>query len=246
MSSYQFVNTLAQCYAEQAGQANQNTQDYYNMNYPNCYSPNLAAHAQYGQYSLMMSGTNGAAGAAANTGGGGTTGSSTGGTTGSDFNSSSNSAPGQRTSANQSPVTAQQVVGGAGPRLGSPQDLSRTSDGEGPAGCQSTTSGLGALNPTSAPKTPDTPVSSSTNQGHHPPLSPTSPSSSSKSQDNSTDRGGGGGGPGGGANVNSNNNNNSSSSNNVQKGSGSEGKSSTNNPPQIYPWMKRVHLGQSK
>ena len=71
MSSYQFVNTLAQCYAaEQSGQAgaasaaNQATSnDYYNMNYPNCYSPNLAAHAQqYGQYSQLMMGTNGGGG----------------------------------------------------------------------------------------------------------------------------------------------------------------------------------------
>ena len=52
MSSYQFVNTLAQCYAEQqnaaaasAGTAattgGHSQQDYYNMNYSNCYSPNL-------------------------------------------------------------------------------------------------------------------------------------------------------------------------------------------------------------
>ena len=65
MSSYQFVNTIAQCYAEQAGQAagaaasaQASAQDYYNMNYPNCYSPNLNNHAtnSYNQYSLMMSG----------------------------------------------------------------------------------------------------------------------------------------------------------------------------------------------
>ena len=56
MSSYQFVNTLAQCYAENQQAAAAQNQDYYNMNYPNCYSPNLANHPQYGQYSLMMSG----------------------------------------------------------------------------------------------------------------------------------------------------------------------------------------------
>ena len=61
MSSYQFVNTIAQCYAEAgqaAGAAAATSQDYYNMNYPNCYSPNLNAnHANsYNQYSLMMSG----------------------------------------------------------------------------------------------------------------------------------------------------------------------------------------------
>jgi len=67
MSSYQFVNTLAQCYAEQqnaasaaasAGQTtNQQSMDYYNMNYPNSYSPNLGNNSNpYNQYSLMMSG----------------------------------------------------------------------------------------------------------------------------------------------------------------------------------------------
>ena len=69
MSSYQFVNTLAQCYAEQnAGQnaAAAAGQDYYNMNYPNSYSPNLAAHAQqYGQYSQLMMGQGAANNAAA-------------------------------------------------------------------------------------------------------------------------------------------------------------------------------------
>ena len=65
MSSYQFVNTLAQCYAENQQAAAAQNQDYYNMNYPNCYSPNLANHPQYGQYSLMMSGQAAAAAVAA-------------------------------------------------------------------------------------------------------------------------------------------------------------------------------------
>ena len=42
MSSYQFVNTLAQCYeanAQLQGGAAPPPQDYYSMQYPNCYSP---------------------------------------------------------------------------------------------------------------------------------------------------------------------------------------------------------------
>ena len=65
MSSYQFVNTLAQCYeanaqlqgagAAAAGSVGAATapQDYYNMQYPNCYSPaTQQGYAQ--QYSSMM------------------------------------------------------------------------------------------------------------------------------------------------------------------------------------------------
>ena len=42
MSSYQFVNTLAQCYeanAQLQGGTAPPPQDYYSMQYPNCYSP---------------------------------------------------------------------------------------------------------------------------------------------------------------------------------------------------------------
>ena len=262
MSSYQFVNTLAQCYAEQSGQnaataaaaaaavANQGTsgataQDYYNMNYPNCYSPNLAAHAQqYNQYSLMM--------------GGGTTGNSA-----ASPNDPSQQQPqqhnqlpqqqqqqqqpqqpftsGQRGSANQSPnsvsVTSSSLLnqnnackygqqtqpgpdsaGGlntSGGVLGSPQDLSRASDGE-------------------CPKTPETPLTSG-GSSNHPPLSP----SPGKDLEGSGGNGNGKSGGSSGDKVQSKSSSNSSSS---------DGKSSSSstNPPHIYPWMKRVHLGQSK
>ena len=273
MSSYQFVNTLAQCYAEQTGQGgvtgggSQNPQDYYNMNYPNCYSPNLAAAAQqqYGQYSqLMMGGNNGSGGGA-----GGQVGVSPGGGMGgADFGTNAtttantnaaNTSTGQRGSANQSPSSSglmpnstNNAVGGGGGSnssnkfassaatgsglvgqapvgsvldgsLGSPQDLSRASDGETPQpSCQS----MGG------PKTPDS----------GPPLSPaltaSSPGSTSKGHpESSSDRGGGGssGGGGGGGSGSSKNGSSKSSSN-------SNGK----DPPHIYPWMKRVHLGQSK
>jgi len=136
MSSYQFVNTLAQCYAEQtaAQQASQVGPDYYNMNYPNCYSPNLTNHSQYGQYSLMMSGQAAAAMAAGMadygvTGGGGIPGGG-----GSGLTNNLGSQTGHRRSANQSPSAvinqisnnckySDSSVGG------SPQDLRTSSAG---------------------------------------------------------------------------------------------------------------------
>lgn len=269
MSSYQFVNTLAQCYAEQTGQGgvtgggSQNPQDYYNMNYPNCYSPNLAAAAQqqYGQYSqLMMGGNNGGGGAGGQVGvsPGGMGGTADFGTNANNTNATNagNTSTGQRGSANQSPSSSGLMPnnsgnnssnnGGGGNNkfaassaaaasglgqaavgsvldgsLGSPQDLSRASDGETPQpSCQS----MGG------PKTPDS----------GPPMSPaltaSSPGSTSKGHpESSSDRGGGSSGGGGGGSGSSKNGSSKSSSN-------SNGK----DPPHIYPWMKRVHLGQSK
>lgn len=196
MSSYQF--TLAQCYAaEQSGsqtnsQASGTSQDYYNMNYPNCYSPNLAAHSQYGQYSLMM-------GASATP----------------SINASSSEFL-QRGSANESPsssTTQAQAsckftnVTSSAVQLneGSPQDLSRNSDPE-------------------TSKTPDSRCLS--------PAAPeaSSPSSGSEHQASTAESAAG----------------ENSGNNSVKNAQGkNDGKSSTN-PPQIYPWMKRVHLGQSK
>ena len=87
MSSYQFVNTLAQCYeanAQLQGGSAPPPQDYYSMQYPNCYSPATQVSPQHwrdttylltddnvwlqgyaGQYSSMMGG------AAPHPGGGG-------------------------------------------------------------------------------------------------------------------------------------------------------------------------------
>ena len=209
------------------------------MNYPNCYSPNLAAHAQqYGQYSQLMMGTNG--------GGGGPAGGTNPGSNPAQDSfsgvatataASSQAATGQRGSANQSPITSTKFPGSSGgaERVGGspPQDLSgrSTSDGEGGPVCQSTTSGLGGM-----PKTPETPGAPMS------PLVTSSPGSGSKDASSTGDRGSGGA-------SNSCNNNSSGSKNSKTSDSGSadgDGKSSTNNPPQIYPWMKRVHLGQSK
>ena len=139
MSSYQFVNTLAQCYAEQtaAQQATQVSQDYYNMNYPNCYSPNLTNHSQYGQYSLMMSGQAAAAMAAGMAdygvaGGGGIPG---GGGSVISNNLSSSSQQGHRRSANPSPSTVINQISNNCNKYsdssvgGSPQDLRTSSAG---------------------------------------------------------------------------------------------------------------------
>lgn len=243
MSSYQFVNTLAQCYAaEQSGQAatSQNTQDYYNMNYPNCYSPNLAAtsHAaaatvsQYGSanpYSLMI-------------------GNSNNGQNSGDFSSQQQQQQqqtGQRGSANQSPITtstnckyADSVQGGAN-RITSPQDLSK--EGE-----SNVLNALAAAAAANDPKTsPDTPTSSQQQQLQHQ-LSPLrnnngSPVSSSKSPNedanSTTDRDEFDSPEQVSANEGGRKGRGSSKQNNEGDGK---------NPPQIYPWMKRVHLGQSK
>jgi Antp family protein len=72
------------------------------------------------------------------------------------------------------------------------------------------------------PKTPDTSGSSQ----------PTSPASSSKDDAR-------------GSATSGNRGSSSSGGRKAERGSPGDGKSSTN-PPQIYPWMKRVHLGQSK
>ena len=300
MSSYQFVNTIAQCYAEAgqaAGAAAATSQDYYNMNYPNCYSPNLNNHANYNQYSLMMSGQAAAAAmatavndynslTAANGGGSGgsaaaaaaagaaanpqqvntAAAAAAAGAANSSAGASSQQAhlnTGQRQSANHSPRSG----GGMAQNNckfelndssmgGSPQDLRTTSaDGTIPHG-------LGPPGgPGGGPGDPKSPSSPTVSQ---PPLSPltsspaaaasiaaavaaaahahqTSSSSSSQHQQSGNNS----------ATTNSTSNNNSGSSGGGGGGSskrsgGGDKSSSSGDSPQIYPWMKRVHLGQSK
>ena len=214
MSSYQFVNTLAQCYeqAQMAGVGAAATptapQDYYNMQYPSCYSP--ATQQQYSQYSGMM----------------GTTPahsqdypppSSTSTSTPQPARRSGGVSPGGVASAapppppntNSSlPQNNIQSCKYADSNVGSPQDLSTTSSGGTPQ----------PVPPSGAPKSPESDL-----EGDSQPTSPLSPS------------------PGG-----------------VAPSSGGVARSATatststkkedekSNPPQIYPWMKRVHLGQSK
>jgi len=226
MSSYQFVNTLAQCYEANAqlqgagavaGGATgggvpgaPTAQDYYNMQYPSCYSPATQGYAQ--QYSSMMGAS--ATGQATTAtqeytppSSSATLGSSTsrpslnrspgvgtGGTGGPGIGGSSGA-----TMTPSLPLTQNNVAQSckyADSNVGSPQDLSTTSSGGTPQ----------PGGPPGGPKSPDSDIEDS--QG---PLSPLSPS------------------PGGAT----------SSATSTKK----EDTKST--PPQIYPWMKRVHLGQN-
>ena len=214
MSSYQFVNTLAQCYEANAqlqggagGVAGGGT-DYYSMQYPSCYSPATQGYTGAGYSSMMGSAGGGAPSQPPPTHPEYAPASSS---------STSLSAP---TSSRRSPGPG---VGGAGggagggggvtpaplttanvsckyqdSNVGSPQDLSTTSSG-------------GTPQPGGMPgglKSPDSDIEDS---------DPTSPMSPDPKE--------------GGA---------SSSATSTKK------EDSKSTPPQIYPWMKRVHLGQSK
>merc|ERR1719410_2096330 len=205
MSSYQFVNTLAQCYeanaqlqgavAAAAGSVGGATapQDYYNMQYPNCYSPATQGYAQ--QYSSMM-------GAAA--GSHDYTPPSSSATLSSSQAASSRRSPGlpsapSAPSLTPAPLTQSNLAANCkytDSNVGSPQDLSTTSSG-------------GTPQPGAMPglKSPDSDIEDS---------EPTSPMSPEEKE--------------GGA---------SSSATSTKK------EDSKSTPPQIYPWMKRVHLGQN-
>ena len=218
MSSYQFVNTLAQCYeanaqlqgSSAAGVATGAAADYYGMQYPNCYSP-------------ATQGYQGAAGAAGYTNMMNTA-PSTGAAstqpppleyapTSSSTTSLSTHTP---SSSRRSPGPGAAGAGGGGTpaplttanvackyqdsNVGSPQDLSTTSSGGGTPHPGGMPGGL---------KSPDSDI-----EDDDDPTSPMSPGDKE-----------------GGA---------SSSATSTKK------EDSKSTPPQIYPWMKRVHLGQSK
>lgn len=203
MSSYQFVNTLAQCYEANAQlqgatagagvvPGTTGPQDYYNMQYPNCYSPATQGYAQ--QYSSMMGATPGASHDY-------TPPSSSATISSSQTRARSPNLPtGPSAPAlTPAPLTQSNLAATCkytDSNVGSPQDLSTTSSG-------------GTPQPGAGPKSPDSDIEDSG------PTSPLSPS------------------PGAGA----------SSSATATSTKKEDTKSS---PPQIYPWMKRVHLGQSK
>ena len=140
---------------------------------------------------------------------------------------------------------------------GSPQDLRTSSETEG----------------TPQPKTPSSPAVS--HPPLSPLLSPTSnvtpaaaasaaaaaaavaaaaaaasgSSNSSNSSNNVSNPGGGGGAGGPGGPSGTSGGNRSSKQNSSNSAASEDGKTSSSsggNPPQIYPWMKRAHLGQSK
>lgn len=213
MSSYQFVNTLAQCYEANAqlqggtGAVAGGGTDYYSMQYPSCYSPATQGYTGAGGYSSMMTGG---------------TGAGSGGTTATTPHTHSEYAPASSSSTSLSGPTSSRRspgpgVGGAASggvtpaplttanvsckyqdsNVGSPQDLSTTSSGGTPqpggmpGGLKSPESDIEDDDPTS-PMSPD------------PKEGASSSATSTKKED------------------------------------------SKSTPPQIYPWMKRVHLGQSK
>ncbi|XP_014240605.1 homeotic protein Sex combs reduced-like [Cimex lectularius] len=227
MSSYQFVNSLASCYQQQGGQRSGASPvdhpqspagDYYpNVNYPaGCYSPQQYP-AQYMQQSPggMMDYTQ------------------------------LHSAQHQRLASHLQPLHGVPSPGAVSPILNnnnpsvtnlsgstsckfadsttsgangisSPQDLTTSSA---PGGRTSPPLGKTSLhspsNPTSRTPTAPLPTSQSSS-------SPASSTSSSSSTPGAPGAGGGNGTSG-----------------------SAGGKPTPGNPPQIYPWMKRVHLGQS-
>lgn len=248
MSSYQFVNSLASCYGnqgpgrtgtpvEQTGHPGLPTPgaDYYNPNaaasaYPNtCYSPPQVGH----HYPQHPYGTP-AAGAHMQ--------AQTMidytqlhpqrlGSTASHMHQHSNPSPGAL-SPNLMSTPPSQAAGASckfadstsTTGVASPQDLS-TSSGPG-----RTSPGFGSVGQNSSGTT-------STKLGLTTPIASPVEHKASVNQNISS--------PASSTSSNESNDANNSSSNNT-KNSKSSASNSSANPPQIYPWMKRVHLGQSK
>jgi Antp family protein len=239
MSSYQFVNSLASCYngpgqrsqgghqdtiaavaAVHAAANNSAAADYYNANnYPaNCYSPQVSPH--YGPYAPAATPQSHH--------------NLTQGGNAADYNPTHQHAVAAAAAAHQrlqsatslnntspgapTPPSATPVSSCkyADSTASSPQDLS-TSSGNTPAPQQS-------RSPAEAVNTVST----------GPQNQATTPSSNTAAGNTS-------------ANANPSQQSSSSSTGSSNNSSGTTGKGgSSGNPPQIYPWMKRVHLGQSE
>lgn len=212
MSSYQFVNSLAQCYGQQArDQQSSPGTDYYNPNAnstypPACYSPPQVA-PQYPQHPYATP------------------------------------APGHGLQPTMGDYTQLQPQRLATTHLQSPNTQSHPS-----ASCKyaDSTSSTGVASPqdlsTNGPPPRSTPPPSNSNatitksSGLTSPLSvstspPGKPATSTASQNLSS--------PASSTSSTSSNEKAGTNNNNSKSGQAS-------NPPQIYPWMKRVHLGQSK
>lgn len=238
MSSYQFVNSLAQCYGQQgrpagaeqgAHQASTPGGDYYNPNAaaassypPACYSPPQVA--QYPQHPYATP-----------------------------------AAPGhglQPTMGDYTQLQPQRLGGNASSHLHHASPGAQSPGILNPsASCKyaDSTSSTGVASPqdlsTTGPPTRSTPplsnVQSSTNvtitsktSGLTSPLSvSTSPAGKQTTASSTASQ-----------NLSSPASSTSSTSSNEKSGSNNNNSKSggTPNPPQIYPWMKRVHLGQSK
>jgi len=277
MSSYQFVNTLAQCYAEQqnaataaaAGAAPTNQQmDYYNMNYPNSYSPNLGNN--YNQYSLMMSGQAAAAMASmasssnvdanyVNSMSTASTGSNPAAPGGTPTNlqggqppQPTQQPPQHRRSPMNNCANKYEATASGLPPGGSPQDLRTSSEADGQTPQPKTPSSPGAAPPlspllssTTSNVTPAAAASAAAAAAAVAAAAAAASASNSNSSTNSSNNVSSGGASGG-TSGNRNKQNSSNSAAGSEDGSGSGGKSSSSgNPPQIYPWMKRAHLGQN-
>lgn len=250
MSSYQFVNTLAQCY-EQAGVGGgvagaATPHEYYGMQYPACYSPATQAYSH--QYASMMA-------AAPN--------NTAQQQQQPDYSSPPSTAAAAAAAAavslahRRSPVTGGLGGGGGlgGPGLPPVVGGGLSQSGVGPLGnmvggsggvAAPSTAGSGSLllpqpNCKYADSNVGSPQDLSTN-------------SSGGTPQPGPHGGGGGGGLGGPKSPESELEEDEEPSSPLSpspgaSGSGSatkkEGGDSKSNPPQIYPWMKRVHLGQN-
>ncbi|EEB13912.1 Ultrabithorax, putative [Pediculus humanus corporis] len=255
MSSYQFVNSLASCYGQQGGRTGASpvdpsaaTPDFYNPNgagnaYPNCYSPqqshypqqqhyaNVNGHEAMMDYTQLHSQTHRMSIHHNST-------SPVSVTATPPLINNNNLLTNPVNNINQRNVTASSCkyadpssISKSG--VSSPQDLSTgPSRSPGPLTVTTTSkitsSATSAISPTTPARLATSPASAG-GQTTSSNVSQSSASPASSTSSTSTGGGGSGGGGGGGG----------SSLNSSSKGSGS------GNPPQIYPWMKRVHLGQS-
>lgn len=240
MSSYQFVNSLAQCYGQQqrAGAAPDGHQaaspgsDYYNPNAasastyppPACYSPPQVGPAQYHQHPYATP----APGHGLQPGGMG------------DYTQlqpqrlgSTSTHLHHATSGAQSPgilssnASCKYEVSTSSTGVASPQDLSTTGAAPARSTPPMTNNSQATNNSTISSKSSGltSPLSVSTSPHAKPPNSSSVASQNLSSPASSTS---------------------STSSNDKAGNSNNNSKGSQSNPPQIYPWMKRVHLGQSK
>ncbi|KAK8389527.1 hypothetical protein O3P69_008911 [Scylla paramamosain] len=223
MSSYQFVNSMSACYGQQRGQDGSvvNT-DYYGTSlssYNNCYSPPL----QYGSYtpsgiSVVPNGSEFSAGGSS-------------GATGTSASTASGSSVGAPSGSGGSSTPGPSVQGRLHQTSSSPASTPQASNSS--ASCKFASTPESSANPAGSPQ--DLTVSTGGS-------GPGSSSSGSGSEQNSSSQGGGGntsnsGGGGEGA----------EGGESLEGASGSSGSSSTTKTqPQIYPWMKRVHLGQNQ
>jgi Antp family protein len=244
MSSYQFVNTLAQCY-EQAGGVGgvpgagaATPHEYYGMQYPACYSPATQAYSH--QYATMMAGAGGGAPTQQQQ-------------QQADYSSPPSAAAAAAAAAvslshRRSPVSGSGLGGPGLPPVGA-------------AGSLTPSGGGGSLNPLGSiigggtavlPPQPNCKYADS-NVGSPQDLSTNS--SGGTPQPGGGPHGGGGlGGGGGPKSPESELEEDEEPSSPLSPSPGASGSGtkkegggdSKSNPPQIYPWMKRVHLGQSK